>query len=125
MRASVPDNSGLIAGGRKIITDSPYDGLFSTAEPLKMTEALTHAGYPGRLSASAGTYVCNALLYTTLYNIKTVPELSAEPPKCGFIHVPALPEQAELAAKKGKTIFSLPASCCASAIKTASEVLFE
>jgi pyroglutamyl-peptidase len=52
-------------------------------------DRLLEAGIPARLSASAGTFLCNALMYHAL-------RLCAErapPPCCGFIHLPYLPEQ--------------------------------
>jgi pyroglutamyl-peptidase len=42
-----------------------------------------------RLSTTAGTYLCNATLYTLLSLI----ERTGRPIPCGFIHLPYLPEQ--------------------------------
>ena len=47
------------------------------------------AGIPARLSATAGTFLCNACLYTFLEAI----ERKRLGIPCGFIHVPYTPEQ--------------------------------
>jgi pyroglutamyl-peptidase len=58
--------------------------------PLRAIErALLAEGIPTRLSATAGTYLCNATLYTLL---AAVDRRGWRIP-CGFIHLPYLPEQ--------------------------------
>lgn len=58
--------------------------------PLRAIEqALIAAGIPARLSTTAGTYLCNATLYTLL---ATVERRGWNIP-CGFIHLPYLTEQ--------------------------------
>ena len=47
------------------------------------------------LSYSAGTYVCNNLLYAALYESSRTEKGNAA--RCGFIHVPYLPDQAAAA----------------------------
>jgi pyroglutamyl-peptidase len=57
--------------------------------PLRRIEAaLLAQGIPARLSETAGTYLCNACLYTFLERV----EARAVP--CGFIHVPMTPDLA-------------------------------
>ena len=55
--------------------------------PRKIAEAIDLVGIPSQVSYSAGTYVCNDVLYTLLnkYKDKSV--------KVGFIHVPYSTEQ--------------------------------
>ena len=54
-----------------------------------MAEAISEVGIPAQVSLSAGTYVCNHVMYTALYEAeKNYPNM-----KAGFIHVPFLPEQ--------------------------------
>ena len=58
--------------------------------PLRAIEkALLEQGTPARISATAGTFLCNACLFTVLDT------LAARAPKvpAGFIHVPYVPEQ--------------------------------
>ncbi len=57
--------------------------------PLRRIEAaLLAKGIPARLSETAGTYLCNACLYTFLE------KLEATGVPCGFIHVPLTPDLA-------------------------------
>ena len=53
-----------------------------------MVRAIREAGVPSELSNSAGTYVCNHLLYQVLHH-------AAPGVRAGFIHVPCIPEQTE------------------------------
>ena len=64
-------------------------------------EIIRAAGLPASLSNTAGTFVCNQLMYGLLYH------LSREFPgmRGGFIHVPCIPEQA---ARAEKPVPSLP-----------------
>lgn len=87
--ARIPDN----AGNRPI--DEPIDpngpaAYFSTLPLKPMRDAIEAAGVPAALSCSAGTFVCNDLMYGLLH------ALSASHPGviCGFLHVPCTPEQA-------------------------------
>ena len=63
---------------------------FETTLPIRaMRQRLLEAGIPCRLSSSAGTFLCNALMYTAL-------RICAErrpSPLCGFVHIPYVPEQ--------------------------------
>ena len=50
---------------------------------------MTASGLPASVSNTAGTFVCNHIMYQVLYYAsKSHPSL-----KAGFIHVPFLPEQ--------------------------------
>ena len=86
--AKKPDNAGNLPLEAPILPGGP-DGIFSTVPVAAMAEAITAAGLPGRISNTAGTFVCNDTLYRLLqhYSGTTV--------RVGFLHVPALPEQAE------------------------------
>ncbi len=85
--ARIPDNEGSQPQDEPVIPGGP-EVLFSTLPVEDMTEAILAAGVPARLSESAGRFVCNALLYLTLYRI----EQSDDPIPAAFIHVPATPE---------------------------------
>ena len=52
-------------------------------------QSLTTAGIPARVSCTAGTYLCNALMYHVL----TICDAAAQPMRGGFIHLPYLPSQ--------------------------------
>jgi pyroglutamyl-peptidase len=80
------------AGDRLIDAAVAPGGVTALAAtlPLRAIEAaLLEAGIPVRLSATAGTYLCNATLYTLLAALE---RRSLRIP-CGFIHLPYLPEQ--------------------------------
>ena len=57
-----------------------------------MVEAIRSCGVPSALSYTAGTYVCNDLLYTLLHRFANTGTRAA------FIHVPAISEQFPLTA---------------------------
>jgi len=86
--ARIPDNEGNQPVDRPIYLDGE-NAYFSTLPVKAMVEAIKKEGLPAALSNSAGTYVCNHLLYSVLYYI----QINALPIKAGFIHVPYIPEQ--------------------------------
>ena len=86
--ARIPDNEGNQPVDRPIYLDGE-NAYFSTLPVKAMVEAIKKEGLPAALSNSAGTYVCNHLLYSVLYFI----QINALPIKAGFIHVPYIPEQ--------------------------------
>lgn len=94
MNASIPDNAGCQPKGEKIREEGPAERL-ATLPIREIVEAIQAAGLPASVSDSAGTFVCNHLLYGLL-------DFLAE---ChsdilgGFIHVPYATEQA--AGKEG------------------------
>jgi len=86
--ARIPDNEGNQPIDRTIYPDGE-NAYFSDLPVNAMVEAIKKAGLTSILSNSAGTYVCNHLMYGVLYHInKTYKEM-----KGGFIHVPYVPVQ--------------------------------
>lgn len=87
--ARIPDEDGAQPIDQPVRRGSPA-ARFSTA-PLKvLLAAAQHAGWPVELSLSAGSFVCNALYYELLQQLRRRPQCPGL-----FIHVPALPQQAE------------------------------
>ena len=84
--ARIADNAGASPKDEPIVPNGP-DGYFSTLPIRAMVNAIAEAGLPGAVSNTAGTFVCNDLLYTLLHH------LQGTPVRCGFIHVPYLPQQ--------------------------------
>ena len=84
--ARIADNAGRIPVEEKII-EGGADGLFSTLPVAAMVDAIRAAGLPGAISNTAGTFVCNDTLYSLLHHYQGTQV------RCGFIHVPWLPEQ--------------------------------
>ena len=85
----IPDNDGLQPVDVPIEPEGAA-ALFSTLPVKAMVQAIREAGYPSSLSDSAGTYVCNHVMYGVLSL------LAREYPgaKGGFIHVPYSTAQA-------------------------------
>jgi pyroglutamyl-peptidase len=93
-----PDNDGRLARDEPLVEDGP-GALFSTLPLREIEEALLAAGVPARISDSAGTYLCNACLFHLLHAARTMPQ----PPRCGFVHLPHLPEQVADRLRQGKS----------------------
>ena len=86
--ARIPDNEGNQPIDRPIFADGE-PAYFSNLPVKAMVEEIRKEGLPASLSNSAGTYVCNHLMYGVLYTLsKKFKEV-----KGGFIHVPFVPEQ--------------------------------
>ena len=85
--ARIPDNEGNQPIDEPIFPDGE-NAYFSTLPVKAMVEAIRKEGLPSSLSNSAGTYVCNHLMYGVLYYLDKRPSR-----KAGFIHVPYIPEQ--------------------------------
>ena len=86
--AGIPDNSGNQPVEAPILPGGP-DGIFSTVPVAAMAAAITAAGLPGKISNTAGTFVCNDTLYRLLTHFARTGT------RVGFVHVPWLPEQAK------------------------------
>ena len=84
----IPDNRGNQPVEAPILPGAP-DGIFSTVPVAAMAEAITAASLPGKISNTAGTFVCNDTLYRLLHHF------AGTAVRVGFIHVPWLPEQAK------------------------------
>ncbi len=111
MDASIPDNEGVQPHDEKIAPDGP-DALFATVPVEAMVQAMRQAGVPAGRSLSAGLYVCNRVLYGALL------QAGREGPRCGFVHVPFLPEQAA-----GSDRSSMPLRAMIDALEAALTVL--
>lgn len=81
--ARIPDNEGNQPIDIPVFEDG--DTAYFSNLPVKaMVRAIKDAGYPSVLSNTAGTYICNHVMYGILYYIqKEFPGVRG-----GFIHVP-------------------------------------
>jgi len=71
------------------IEENGENAYFSTLPVWDLVATVKAQNVLGAASYSAGTYVCNHVMYTVLYEAAAkYPEM-----KAGFIHVPFLPEQ--------------------------------
>ncbi|MBC2919898.1 pyroglutamyl-peptidase I [Staphylococcus saprophyticus] len=86
--ARIADNEGNQPIDEVIQVDGNA-AYFSNLPVKRITEAIKAQGIPSRLSNTAGTFVCNHILYQLGYLQATAfPKI-----KFGFIHVPFVPEQ--------------------------------
>jgi pyroglutamyl-peptidase len=74
--------------------------LFSTLPVDGMAAAIRAAGVPAAVSNHAGIYLCNHALYRSLQRA----ERDGSGARCGFLHVPCLPEQGEGACMEASQI---------------------
>lgn len=86
--ARIPDNRKQQPIDRPIIADGPA-AWFSTLPIKAMVAAMREAGIPASVSQTAGTFVCNHVMYGLLHKLA-----HSSGARGGFIHIPYLPEQA-------------------------------
>ena len=87
-RTERPDNEGNCPEDRPVIPGGA-DVLEPTLPVDYMCKCLADADIPVELSDSAGTYVCNSLMYGMLHHL----EETGQKIQAGFIHVPYFREQ--------------------------------
>ncbi|MBR3295905.1 MAG: pyroglutamyl-peptidase I [Clostridia bacterium] len=86
--ARIPDNEGNQPLDTPIFKDGK-NAYFTKLPAKAMVEKMLKEGIPASVSYTAGTYVCNHLMYGVLYYIdKEFPNMRG-----GFMHVPFLHEQ--------------------------------
>lgn len=86
--ARIPDNQGQQPIDEPIVESGPA-AYFSTLPIKAMVGSMREAGIPASVSQTAGTYVCNHVMYGLLHRLSDQQAI-----KGGFIHIPYLPEQA-------------------------------
>lgn len=86
--ASIADNAGKQPTDEPIVADGPA-AHFSTLPNKAIVAALREADIPAQISNTAGTYVCNQVLYAVLHYISE----NDLPARATFMHVPYLPSQ--------------------------------
>ena len=84
----IPDNLGQIVSDVSVVSNGPAAKL-ATLPVRAIEQALLDAAIPARISNTAGTFLCNACLYSFL----TAAEVKREAVAVGFVHVPYLPSQ--------------------------------
>ena len=86
--ARIPDNEGNQPIDTPIFADGA-PAYFATLPIKAMVAKIREVGLPASVSNSAGTFVCNHLMYGVLYTLaKDYPGV-----KGGFMHVPFIPSQ--------------------------------
>ncbi len=84
----IADNGGNQIADQPVVPGGP--AAYFTSLPLReIIAAMQAVGVPAELSLSAGSYLCNQVIYSLLHylaeNRLAIP--------AGFVHLPALPEQ--------------------------------
>jgi pyroglutamyl-peptidase len=94
-----PDNNGVVLQDAPINPDGP-DGYFSTLPIRVMVNHLNENNFPAKISNTAGTYLCNNVMYAALHklaqqgadpatNRTDTDEPNTAQIPAGFIHIPA------------------------------------
>lgn len=84
----IPDNAGNQPIDEPIFKDGP-SAYFTNLPAKAIVEEIKQNKIPATVSYSAGTFVCNYIMYSVLYLVnKKYPNMRG-----GFIHVPYIPEQ--------------------------------
>lgn len=86
--ARIADNAGAQPVDVPVVEGGP-DAYFSRLPLKAMMLAMRRAGIPAEISQSAGTYVCNHVLYGLMHALRAKPRVRG-----GFIHIPYSPELA-------------------------------
>ncbi len=87
--ARIPDNAGNQPIDTPVVEGGPA-AYFATLPIKALMYGLREAGIPASVSQTAGTFVCNHVMYGLLNYL----ESTQNPARGGFIHIPYLPEQA-------------------------------
>lgn len=113
LEARIKDNDGYQPSDIPIREDGQT--AYFTNLPIKgIVKYITENNIPATISYTAGTFVCNSLMYDILYLI----DKKYKNIKGGFMHVPYLPEQA---AEKKPVPSSMSAELICKAIELAIE----
>lgn len=104
--ARMTDNEGKLYSGQRIDPDGAA-AYFVTVPVEEMARAIREQGIPAAVSNTAGTYVCNDVLYSLLrfFHGSTT--------RVGFIHVPNIPEQGSPGLPLEQTVNALTAAITA------------
>ena len=86
--ARIPDNISQQPIDETIQTEGEA-AYFKTLPIKRIVKAMREAGISAEVSNSAGTFVCNHIMYQSLFAATK----ADKPFKAGFMHIPFIPEQ--------------------------------
>jgi pyroglutamyl-peptidase len=109
------DNAGYRARGEPCVPGGPV-AYRSTLPLAAILDALAREGIPACLSNTAGTYLCNQTLYTTLHAVAMAKKRAL----VGFLHVPLSPA---MVAAAGLDQPSMDPAMGVRAVETALQVI--
>lgn len=113
--ARIPDNDGEQPLDQKL-KDDGENAYFATIPVKAIVNNIREKGIPSNISYTAGTYVCNSIMYNILYLTNT----KYKNIKAGFIHVPFSTQQVTT---KPEGTASMPIPTISEAIKYAIEAI--
>ena len=99
--ARIADNAGRQIIDEPIRANAPA-AYFCTVPVKAMVAGMMRAGVPAEVSNSAGTFVCNHLIYGVLHHIAT----QGYAVRAGFIHVPYM--ESQILDRRDTAAMSLP-----------------
>ncbi|WP_135854281.1 pyroglutamyl-peptidase I family protein [Halorussus salinus] len=124
--AGIPDNAEEVPRNERILTDEAAPAAyFATLPVVEVVAELLDAGVPARVSNTAGTHLCNNILYRTRAQLEAEDRDNVP---MGFVHLPLTPEGAAEKARDGEATSgggvepSLPLDVQADAIRRTFEV---
>lgn len=88
-KGGVVDNNGVNYEDEPIVKEGP-DAYFSKLPIRAFVNELKTAGYPAEISNTAGTYLCNLVMYSMLHMVSETDTHV----RAGFVHMPASHELA-------------------------------
>jgi len=104
--ARIPDNAGQQPIDTPVVPGGPA-AYFSTLPIKRLAQGLQQAGHAAHISQTAGTFVCNHVFFTMQHHLRGQHVMS------GFVHLPALPEQAARAGRPTPPSMALAAQVAA------------
>ena len=104
--ARIPDNAGQQPIDTPVVSGGPA-AYFSTLPIKRLAQGLQQAGHAAHISQTAGTFVCNHVFFTMQHHLRGQHVMS------GFVHLPALPEQAARAGQPTPPSMALAAQVAA------------
>ena len=87
MDFATPDNTGYRACNEPCVAGGP-PAYFATLPLPDILQMLLADGVPAYVSNTAGTYLCNQTMYSTLHHLAG---RGGYPARAGFVHLPLLP----------------------------------
>ncbi len=125
--AGVPDNAEEQPRNEPIRTDEGAPAAyFATLPVVEVVAELLDEGIPARVSNTAGTHLCNSILYQTRARLEA--DGRGDDVPMGFVHLPLTPEGAAEKAQDGEATSgggvepSLPLERQADAVRRTFEV---
>ena len=113
MDGAARDNQGGRMRDQRVVAGGP-DAYFARLPLRQIMRALDRRHIPCELSLSAGTFLCNAVMYAALHELRRRPTVP-----CGFLHLPY--DTAQAVHHRG--LPSLPLDLMAAAVRAAIVVI--